>query len=397
MYGEPGSANRLIHGENLAVMRSLLPKFAGRVACVFADPPYNTGSSFEHYDDGVEHAAWLAFMRERCEVMRDLLAEDGVCCVMLDESEAAYAKVMLDEVFGRRNYLNTITTTTNDPSGFKATGSAIFSTANYILMYAKQREAKPLRRVMVERAYDPAYRFVLADRDAPIERWTWERIRRVVAREHGFSTAAKAIAALGREAFLAEVARYAVQHASRVFRTAAIRGGAAHKRAATIARSRAERGRVFTHPGDDIADFYVLNGEQIVFYDRRLVEIDGRRVPGELLTDVWTDIAWNGLASEGGVAFKNGKKPELLMKRILELTTSEGDLVLDPFLGSGTTAAVAHKMRRRWIGIESGDQASTHALPRLRAVVEGEQSGISRLVGWTGGGDFTFESIATDR
>src|SRR3989338_3170777 len=172
-----------------------------------------------------------------------------------------------------------------------------------------------------------------------------------------------------------------MQHCNNVFRTAAIGGGARAKRIKTIELSKNNRNKVFIHPNDDIENFYILNGEQILFYENRLVDIDGEKVPGQLATDVWTDISWTGIAREGDVEFKNGKKPEALIKRVLEMTTNQGDWVLDSFLGSGTTAAVAHKMGRRWIGIELGEHCHTHCLPRLKSVVDGtDQGGISKII-----------------
>src|SRR5690606_38543094 len=173
----------------------------------------------------------------------------------------------------------------------------------------------------------------------------------------------------------------------------AIGGGAAKKRAKTITQSRANAGKVHIHPGEDIAGFYIANGRQLVFYKDRLAEVDGEIVPVEIMTDVWTDISWNGIGPEGNVDFKNGKKPEALVSRVLELSTTENDLVLDSFLGSGTTAAVAHKMSRRWIGIEIGDQARTQCRPRLMRVVDGEQSGISPSIRWKGGGGFRYYKL----
>lgn len=149
------------------------------------------------------------------------------------------------------------------------------------------------------------------------------------------------------------------------------------------------------HPNEDVSGFYILNGEQIIFYANRLKMIDGKKVPGQIITDVWTDIGWTGIANEGFVEFKNGKKPERLIKRFLELATNENDLVLDSFLGSGTTVAVAHKMNRRWIGIEMGNQAFTHCIPRLTRIIKNDDNtGISKVVNWQGGGGFKFYELA---
>jgi adenine-specific DNA-methyltransferase len=385
--------NRLIFGDNLLALKALEQEFGGRIKCIYIDPPFNTGSAFEHYDDGVEHSLWLALMRDRFESLRRLMTNDGLFFLHLDDGEMAYAKVLLDEVFGRFNYCNTICMTTNDPSGFKATGATVFSTANYLLVYAKDKSTAPMRKVFIEKSYDTAYSKVLADRAASYDRWSWEGINDVVARELGFDSVRTAKREVG-DAFEDEVARFAVTNAERVFQTAAIGGGAAIKRAATIRQSMQERQRVFVHPGEDVPDFYILNGRQILFYDKRLIEIDGRRIPGEIVTDVWTDISWNGISNEGSVEFKNGKKPELLIKRVLDMATGPGDIVLDSFAGSGTTGAVAHKMGRRWIMIELGEHCHTHIIPRMKRVISGEdQGGISKAVDWKGGGGFRYYKL----
>src|SRR3989344_2025485 len=392
-YGDSTSSNMLIKGDNLLVLRSLVEMFKGRpdkekVKCIYIDPPFNTGAAFESYDDNLEHSEWLTMIRDRLFLLRKLLRKYGIIFVHLDTSETAYARVLMDEIFGRLNYLNTICLTTNDPSGFKATGGKIFSTANYLLVYTRERIKNSLNKVFVEKEYDTAYSKVLINRTQDYKKWKWRNIADVVSENLGYENSREAKRALG-ETFGAELAKYALKNASVVFRTAAIGGGALKKRLATIEKSRTERDKVFVHPDEDVSDFYILNGEGIVFYDRRIIDIDGRRVPGELLTDVWTDISWTGIASEGDVKFKNGKKPELLIKRVLELATEQDDLVFDSFAGSGTTGAVAHKMGRRWLMVEMGRQTDELIIPRMQKVIAGkDQTGISKDTNWNGGGGF---------
>lgn len=386
--------NRLIYGDNLLALKALEQEFTGEIKCVYIDPPFNTGAAFEHYDDGVEHSIWLGLMYQRFEVIHNLLKDDGFLVVHLDDSEMAYAKVILDEIFGRRNYVNTVTMTTNHPSGFKATSSTIFSTANYLLIYAKEKSKAKINKVYIEKEYDKAYSKVIENiEDEPTD-WEYKNISDVVANNLGFKTSKEAVKALGDE-FDSHISQFAIENAHRVFQTAAIGGGAKIKRGKTIKASLENRNQVMIHPGEDVDGFYILNGRQILFYNKRLVEIDGEKLPGEILTDVWTNIKWNGIAQEGGVDFKNGKKPELLLKRLLEMFSNEGDWVLDSFAGSGTTGAVAHKIDRRWIMIELGEQCFTHVIPRLKRVVSGEdQKGISKLVGWKGGGGFKYYHLA---
>ena len=187
---------------------------------------------------------------------------------------------------------------------------------------------------------------------------------------------------------------YALDNAKRVFQCASVTGGAFLKRKETIEFSKTVRDKIIRHPNDDM-DYMFIGGRRVIFYSERLVQIDNRMLPGELITDIWSDISIEGIAKEGGVDFPKGKKPEKLISRIIELTTKVGDWVLDSFLGSGTTAAVAHKMNRKWIGVELGEQANTHCLTRLSNVILGtEQSGISKAVDWKKGGGFRFYTLA---
>jgi adenine-specific DNA-methyltransferase len=386
--------NVLIKGDNLLGLKALEQEFAGKVKCVYIDPPFNIQAATDYYDDGLEHSEWLNRMKSRFEILRKLLADEGFLIVHLDDEEMAYCKVVLDEVFGRSNYINTITLTTNDPSGFKATSSKLFSTANYLLVFAKNKSSATTKRLYVEKGYDAGYSKVLENRNEPYENWRWRGISEVVAEKLGFPNAREAKKAL-KESFDAEIADYAMENAGRVFQLVAIGGGAKIKRLSTIQKSQNQRDVVFVHPNEDVKDFYIVNGRQIAFYEHRIVEVDGTKVPAEIITDVWTDISWNGIASEGGVEFKNGKKPEALIKRVFEIYTNEGDLVLDSFGGSGTTGAVAHKMRRRWIMVELGEHCYTHIIPRLKKLIDGEDAGgISRAVGWKGGGGFRFYELA---
>ena len=387
--------NILIQGDNLLALKALENDYRGKVKCIYIDPPFNTGAAFEHYDDGLEHSIWLGLMKERLEWLKVLLASEGVIIVHLDDHEAAYCKVLLDEVFGRSNYLNTISLSTNAPSGFKSTSSSIFSTANYLLLYSKEKVSTSLTKVFVRKDYDTAYNKVLLNKDDDFNNWQFKSIGNHVCEILEFENISSAKKALGKKRFYQEVEAFALDNPSIVFRTAAIGGGAKKKRQETISLSAKNKGQVFIHPNDDIENFYILNGEGIIFYSDRYKDVDGEICPAEEVTDMWIDIGVTGIASEGSVKFKNGKKPERLIRRCLQLCTSPGDLILDSFGGSGTTAAVAHKMGRRWITIEIGDHAQTHIVPRLKRVIDGEdKSGVTKPTGWKGGGGYRFYRLA---
>ena len=255
-----------------------------------------------------------------------------------------------------------------------------------------------MQKQFIERDYDKAYSKFLENPEADYSKWKWCGLRDVFTEHLGYGSPQAAINALkkicgadaAKFAFNKAMGNFAITNADRVFGTAAFTGGARDKRIKTIKKSMKKRDRVFVHPGED-QGYHILNGRRIIFFGQSFVEIDGRRVPARAVDDVWTDIGWVGIAGEGGVKLNNGKKPERLVERILKFTTSPGDLVLDSFLGSGTTAAVAHKMGRRWIGIEKGKQAKTLCAKRMRKVVDGvDQSGITKLSKWKGGGGFHF-------
>ncbi|PIX87820.1 MAG: site-specific DNA-methyltransferase, partial [Nitrospirae bacterium CG_4_10_14_3_um_filter_44_29] len=358
-------SNMLIHGDNLLALKALEQDFAEKIKCIYIDPPFNTGAAFEHYDDGLEHSIWLDLMYRRIKILHGLLRSDGFMTVHLDDSEASYMKVFLDEIFGRANYLNTITISANSPFGFKHTSKSIFKTANFLFLYAKDITKSQIKTLYKAREYDTAYKFILKERTTDYKQWAWVLVAEETAINLGFESANKAKRILGKNDFEKAVAEYAIANCERVFRTASVTGGALQKRRTTIEQSKTNRNKIFTHPNDDMPYFF-LNGERILFYDERMQLIDGKKQPGEVLTDMWNDISWEGIATEGDVDFPKGKKPEKLIERIIDLTTMEGDWVLDSFGGSGTTGAVAHKMGRKWIMVELGEHCHTHCLPRLQ-------------------------------
>ena len=393
--------NILIHGDNLLALKALESKYAGQVKCIYIDPPFNTGTRINAdgeeigYNDNLEHSIWLSLIRSRLQSLKVLMRDDGVIFVHLDDKEAAYCKVLLDEVFGRKNYINTIVMTTNDPSGFKSTSNKIFSTANYLFVYAKNSEKLNLKKIYIEKDYDNAYSKIILNINENYKNWKIQNLRDYVCIKNGFDDYKDAKKSISKELVDIWVKNYALNNPEQIIRTAAIGGGARKKRNETIEMSKNNRNEVFVHPNEDIDNFYIINGEQILFYKDRFKLIDGKSRPSQSLTDVWTDISWTGIAKEGNVIFKNSKKPEHLISRIINLATEDNDYVLDSFLGSATTVAVAHKMNRRWIGIEMANHAYTHCKVRLDKVIDGsDQGGISKSVNWNGGGGYKFYELA---
>lgn len=385
--------NTLIQGDNLLALKALEQEFSSRFKCAYIDPPFNTGQAFEHYDDGIEHSLWLSLMRDRLELLRVLLAEDGTLFVHIDETELGYLLVLLDEVFGRANRVSVVTFKQGSATGHKAINPGCVTTTNYIVVYARNKPAWKPNRLFTARDRDTRYNQFITNVDSPLEEWNTVTLMSAFSSSLGVSVKA------ARETHRASPEKlddFVLRHAKSVIRFARPDYKSVSKAAqAAIDASQEDPGRVHRFRRDGFKDLYLLGGQRILFYKDKLKLIDGEAVAGEPLTNLWDDILSNNLHKEGGVKFPKGKKPEALIKRILELTTSPGDWVLDSFAGSGTTGAVAHKMGRPWVMVELGEHCTTHILPRLRSVVDGtDTSGITKAVTWKGGGGFRYAKLA---
>jgi adenine-specific DNA-methyltransferase len=379
-YGDPAAPNVLVHGENLdAMLRLEQCGFAGRFRCVYFDPPYNSGRRFREYDDAMSPGEWRAMMTERLEVARRLLADDGAIFVEIDDTELGPLQVAMDAVFGRAQRISTITVVRSAATGHKAINRGPVNVADYVLVYAKARARWRGRALVRERAgYDRAYRTWLENPQAEPSAWRFVPLSAAVGR------------ALGRSPSPVEIEGHALANPGQVVRFAQPRYEAVSREArAWIDRSRAEPDRVLRLVRPGHKDLLLRAGNRVLFLADKVVQRRGRSVLVEPLTNVWEDVGFQGIAGEGGARFVRNKKPERLLSRILALSSDPGEWVLDAFLGSGTTAAVALKTGRRWVGIERGPHLDSLCLPRLRRVVDGEDAtGVTRECGWQGGGGF---------
>lgn len=365
-YAEDESENLLIHGDNLAGMKALLPYYGGQIQCCYLDPPYNTKSVFDHYDDNLEHSLWLSTMYPRLELARRLLSESGVIFISIDDQEGHYLKVLMDEVFRRENFIATfIWQKVDSPNDNKP---AITPDHEFILCYAKNKPRAYLRKLGDLSVLD-AYPHVDEDgrkyRDRLVKKNGKNSLRKDRPTmwfpiEAPDGTEVWPIHDDGQEARWA-LGKKGVQKA--------IKGG-------LLQWKQRER-----------------NGELVwVPYKREFAPAEPARPHPTILLDVKTSRQAKAHQKEmlpDAEAFET-VKPEQLIQRLLEVCTKPGDMVLDPYLGTGTTAAVAHKMGRHWIGLEQGDHMLTHCRPRMALVVHGEAGGISEDVGWEGGGSFNF-------
>lgn len=388
--------NLLVHGDNLVALKKLAPPFAGQVRCVYLDPPFNTGRTFVEYNDSLGTAEWAAMMRPRLEALLPLLADDGAVFAEIDDTQLGHLMLLMDDVFGAKNRITTITVVRSAATGHKAINAGPVHVSDFILAYAKDKKKWRYRpQVRVRDGLDPAYGTWLDDPDLEPARWTFRPLKSAIAKQLGYATPRAAAVGLGREIFDRRLVELALASARNVVRFAQPRYEAiGHAARELVDRSRAAPERVFVLDREGRSAFIVRGGNRILFLGDKVRVVDGRPAVVEPLTNVWTDVPFQGIAREGGVVFTRNKKPERLVARILAMASDPGDWVLDPFLGSGTTAAVAHKMNRRWIGIESGDHLGTLAEPRLARVVAGRDStGISHETGFVGGGSFAVAEV----
>ncbi len=357
-YGNAPSDNLLLQGDNLAALKALLPHYAGQIKCVFIDPPYNIGKAFKHYNDNLEHSQWLDIMYPRLILLRNLLANNGSIWVTIDDDEAHYLKVIMDEIFGRKNFVANVIwqkkhTRANDAGWFS-------DNHDHILVYAKNKSNCVINLLPCTEMQDQS--FSNHDND-PRGDWALQPIQVKTPNEQYI---------------------YEIKNTT---------------------------GKKFFPPKGCSWQFSKEKYEELVRDNRIWFDEKGTDVPqikkfisevqdGLKAVTIWShaEVGHNQGAKKEAKAFNSDEvfdtpKPEKLIQRILHLATKPGDLVLDSFLGSGTTAAVAHKMQRRWIGIEMGEHAQTHCIPRLQKVIDGEQGGISTAEKWTGGGGFYFMTL----
>jgi len=404
--------NLLIKGNNLLALYTLREKLAGRVKLIYIDPPYNTGSDGFRYNDKFNHSAWLVFMKNRLEVAKQLLADDGALCVQCDDNEQAYLKVLLDEIFGEENFVNNIVCKTK-VAGVSGShhGKSLQNNAEYILFYAKNGEAfhflgniyKKEELVSYIKRYESEgkswkYTTVLADIDEgeyvkSIKDGSGEEIK--VYRHNKVRMVS--VNQIAKAEFNGSTEEVYKKYANKVFRTTNAQSSIRQKVEDETQDIDSEIVSIVYVPrsgrnaGKEVRLYYKDKARNLVTWlSDVLTEEKGILFKLENAGNIWDDIQYNNLTREGEALFPNGKKPEKIIENLIKLTTRPGDTVLDYHLGSGTTAAAAHKMNRRWIGVEQMDYIEHLAKERLVRVIQGEQSGISKNVDWHGGGSFIY-------
>lgn len=397
--------NLIIKGNNLIALHSLAKQFKGKVKLIYIDPPYNTGEDSFKYNDKFSHSTWLTFMKNRLEIAKDLLKDDGLIFVQCDDKEQAYLKILLDEIFTRENFINCIAVKMSEPSGVKMNHakSKFPKLKEYILLYQKNSFSgfvdidkykidewdnenniflDGLTKENREKLIEIELKEENTEDDVSVANKIFAEIRKISLieklRELSFSNDEEKI-------------NWLFDNSYRIIKTAGSSGYAKIVKSLPdipnqdIASALSKKNSIFYY----ITDFNREVNQprlQVLFADTSVFKNP---------CDFWQDIKTTGaIANEGSVKMENGKKPEKILHRIIKMTTNENDIVLDYHLGSGTTAAVAHKMNRQYIGIEQMDYIETLAVERLKKVIDGEQGGISKAVNWQGGGEFVYAELA---
>ena len=412
-YGDSNSDNMLIHGDNLLALKALEQDYAGKIKCIYIDPPYNTGSRIDAdgkevgYEDGIEHSEWLSMMKPRLELLKNLLHEDGTLAVQIDDNEYARLYMLLLEVFHSQKNLKTICVKMSEATGVKmahvVNSGRIPKLKEYIIVARKNG----IKNLFVERIpkdkWDNEYKIfgqgvtkkevilvkeIMNNKDATDEDII---IADSICSKFTFASINE-LYQLEKVNTVEDKLRVKYENSWRIFRDVATTGGA---KSITDEKRKLNTNSSFLIITPQKKKYLIKSGYnseasqpriKLLFADDYLTIHPG---------DFWQDIKTTGLDNEGGVTFKKGKKPEALVKRVIGMASNKGDLVLDSFVGSGTTSAVANKMERKWIGIEMGPHCFSHTIPRMKNVIDGnDNQGITSDVNWQGGGGFKFYELA---
>ena len=380
--------NLIVKGNNLLALHTLKEEFAGQVKLIYIDPPYGKDAD-TFYNDTFKMSSWLTFMKNRLQTAKDLLKDDGIIFIQISYHNLAQLKLISDEIFNSA-LLNILTVKVRSASGFKVVNPGCFVSSEFILVYTKEKGTTNLKKSYVEDDYDDAYNKLVPNKDQPISKWKILSLKDEVAKEHGHESFVSMKKKLGTKQSQNLVAEYALSNADKICQLETIGHAAGQESLKLKEKSKNERNKVFQTENNKGEIRYVYNGREMAFYNKKLREFDGVMAPSTILTDIWKDISWEGIGTEGGVTLNRGKKPERLIQRIIEISTEAKDIVMDFHLGSGSTAAVAHKLGRQYIGVEQLDYGDNDSVVRLKNVINGDTTGISDSVDWKGGGEFVY-------
>jgi adenine-specific DNA-methyltransferase len=380
--------NLILRGNNLLALHSLKKRYAGKVKLIYIDPPYNTGNDSFGYNDRFNHSTWLTFMKNRLEAAKTMLRNDGAIFISIDAKEIAYTMVLMDEIYGKDNFRNLVAIRRSAISGAKVINPGVVNVSEYLLVYSRSANWT-FNRTYATKERDTRYNLFIQNYEDSYTGWKFIPLTQAFADSLGIIKTQLKNHFAGD--YSSALDKFALDNVEKVVQFASLDESSVSERAVSAKKeSISNGGKVVKLERDKFEPYFLFNGKVILFYKDRVRVIDGVVTPVEPTSDIWTDVLPNDIHNEGGVSLRKGKKPEKLLSRIIEIATDKGDLVLDYHLGSGTTAAVAHKMGRNYIGIEQLDYGDNDPTIRLNKVIAGEDRGISKTVGWAGGGSFVY-------
>ena len=368
--------NLIIKGNNLLALHSLKKRFAGKVKLIYIDPPYyfydNKQEDAFKYNPNFKLSSWLVFMKNRIEIAKELLSDEGAIFIQINDDGMPYLRVLMDELFGIENHITTIAIKVTSESGVKVGANKPVRVKENILCYSKSRNWKYRRQFIPNKNYDPNYKYFVENPSDKPSQWKIKSIKSKFSELYGSKD-------------ISDTKLYDLQvgYKNNIFSVRDISRSLKNKYFSL------DKNKFIVLEKENKKTILWKNGE-VVFFANKVRNIDGEEIPTKYLSDIWVDISWDGIAKEGGVTLKKGKKPEKLLKRIIDMSSNPNDIVLDFFMGTGTTCAVAHKMGRQYIGVEQLDYGKNSAVVRLKNVINGDQTGISKGVSWKGGGDFIY-------
>lgn len=405
LFGEEIYDNMLIHGDNLLALKALEKDYAGCIKCIYIDPPFNTGQAFEHYDDNMEHSIWLNLMNARLQILYNLLDKNGMFWIHLDDNEVHYCKILLDQIFTRQAFVSHITYERSAVAGL-GQGGYLVNTTEHILLYRKGILPSKENFSFEELGFNIIKRYNRYIANFGEKKLVREFISKsngetVKVYEHS-NVDIQSVSLKNPKERMKEIKEIYAQNIKTLFRGNRVQKENAFQNNLIDMMDKGEFYSVEYIPSrgkynGELTTLYYYNCELLSWLTDTTTIDDGVLTKAQKMTSLWkhSEIPKADIANEGGVYFPRSKKPEQLLKRIIEMSTEPGDIVLDSFLGSGTTASVAHKMGRRWIGIEMGEHAYTHCKPRMDSVIDGvDKSGITKSVNWEGGGGYKFYELA---
>ena len=344
--------NLIVKGNNLLALHSIKKEFVGKVKLIYIDPPYNTGNDGFKYNDNFNHSTWLTFMKNRLEVARELLRDDGVIFVQCDDNEQAYLKVLMDSIFGRESFVNSISIKVSPPNGIKLSHASkkILKEKEFIIVF-KKKDITITPQYKVVQKWDNHYSYFIENRNCSIEKWKIKKLSEEIKKLK-----------LEKNINNKNFEKWVLENSQAIFQLVVLPSQIKNSQKYNVEKIQKISG---------MNDYYAYKGRQVQFLYKSIKNtLEGEKI-SQLICDFWNDIPFNNLFQEGGVILKRGKKPEKLLQRIMLMVTQSNDIVLDFNLGSGTTAAVAHKIGRQYIGIEQMDYIEDIAVERMKKVIEG--------------------------